>query len=152
LVLTALAQPATEPAAPSTRAPEQVLAVIDAKGKMTITHVTPACMAPGGGGGEHTVTLPMKGGEKAPVQVKVKLNGLNVTVAELPAKHVEAYGMDGKPIAAEKLAKLLEKERTVLLSVDGKKVDPFHLQLYKEDTIVLVPPANTLGGGMGFGG
>ena len=31
-----------------------------------------------------------------------------------------------------------------LIALDGKKVDPFHLQLYKEGTIVLVPPPNTL--------
>ncbi len=39
--------------------------------------------------------------------------------------------------------------------MDGKKVDPFLLQLYKEGTTVLVPPANTLNmspGGYGDGG
>ena len=38
-----------------------------------------------------------------------------------------------------------------LVALDGKKVDPFHLQLYKDGTIVLVPPANTLNLG-GYGG
>jgi hypothetical protein len=69
--------------------------------------------------------------------------------AELPAKYVEAYTVDGKAISAEKLAPMLQKEHTVLVSMDGKKVDPFYLQLYKEGTIILVPPANTFGMGGG---
>src|SRR5439155_20356652 len=69
-------------------------------------------------------------------------------------RHVEAYSVDGKAISAETLTTLLAKERTVLVAVDGKKLDPFYLQLYKEGTIILVPPANTLnipgqGGGVG---
>ena len=56
---------------------------------------------------------------------------------------------DGRTVNAETLAKLLTKERPVLVARDGKKPDPFLLQLYKEDAIVLVLPANTLGGGYG---
>ena len=87
--------------------------------------------------------------------VKVKVTSAIVTTMELAAKEVEAYNVDGKRISAETLASLLAKDRPVLLALDGKKVDPFQLQLYKEGTIVLVPPANTLniGGsdGPGFG-
>jgi hypothetical protein len=77
-----------------------------------------------------------------------------VTTAELPAEFVEAYTTDGRLIPAEKLATMLEKERTVLVAVDGKKVDPFFLQLYKEGTIVLIPPPNALNLGVGgaYGG
>src|SRR5262249_62103595 len=75
-----------------------------------------------------------------------------VTTAELPARNVEAYTADGRAINAEKLRTLLAKERTVLVAMDGKKLDPFHLQLYKDDTIVLVPPANTLNMGGYIGG
>ena len=48
---------------------------------------------------------------------------------------------------------MLAKEKTVLVAMDGKKLDPFYTQLYKDDTIVLVPPANTLNAGGGaYGG
>ena len=70
---------------------------------------------------------------------------MQLTVVEMPAKNVAAYTADGKPIPAPKLAELLAKDRTVLVAMDGKKVDPFQLQLYKEDTIILVPPANLEG-------
>jgi hypothetical protein len=146
LVLTALTHAAPEPPSPGGSPPEQVLAVINAKGKLTLVHVSCACYGPGGQ--ENTVTVQaMKGREKVPV--KVKVNSVMVLTAELPAEAVEAYTTDGKTISLEKLATLLEKEKTVLVAMDGKKVDPFYLQLYKEGTIVLVPPANTLNPGYG---
>jgi hypothetical protein len=146
----ALALPAADPAAPGSAAPVQALAGIDAKGVLKITYV---CAGPyGAGGQEHVVPVPGgKDDEKAPAKVKVKVTTLMVMTAELDAKHVRAYGVDGKAIPADKLATLLAKEKTVLVSTDGKKVGPFRLQLFKDDTIVLVPPTNTLGGGMGWG-
>ena len=148
LVLAALAQPAPEAATPGGARPEQALAKIDGKGKLTITLVSPAC--PGPGGPETTVTVyEKKGTEKVAVQVKVKVASVVLTTAELPAKYVEAYTVEGTAITGDNLAEMLTKERTVLVAMDGKKVDPFHLQLYKEGTIVLVPPANTLVPGFG---
>jgi hypothetical protein len=147
LLLTAMAQPVPPPPpglpadAPGGIAPEQVMASIDAKGKLTIVHVTCNCYGPATQ--ETTVEVPAKKDEK-PTKVKVKISSVVMTTAELPAKHVEAYTAGGERIETEKLAKLLAKERTVLVAMDGKKVDPFHLQLYKDDTIVLVPPPNTL--------
>jgi hypothetical protein len=151
--LAILAQPAPEPAAAGGLPPEQVLASIDARGNLTITQVAAAC---GGGlmGPIVFPALPAAEGEKAPAKAKskVKVTSLMVTVTEMPAKDVQAFTAEGRPISAERLATLLAKERAVLVALDGKKVDPFHLQLYKDDTIVLVPPANTVGGGGGFGG
>jgi hypothetical protein len=146
----ALAQPAPEPAAAGGLPPEQVLASIDTQGNLTITQV--ACACPGGFMGPRAFPAPE--GEKAPAKAKskVKVTSLMVTLTEMPAKDVQAFTAEGRPISAERLATLLAKERAVLVALDGKKVDPFHLQLYKEDTIVLVPPANTVGGDGGYGG
>jgi hypothetical protein len=145
VLFAALAQPGQD-AAPGGEAPVQGLAVIDAKGKITITYVSCNCYGPGMQ--DNTVTAhEIKGNEKVPVQVKVKVSSVMVMTAELPAKHVEAYTADGKAISAEKLAPMLQKEHTVLIAMDGKKVDPFYLQLYKEGTIVLVPPSGTFGMG-----
>jgi hypothetical protein len=130
-------------------APEQVLATIDAKGKLTIVHVQ--CNCYGVPSQETTVDVPGKNPDDKPTKVKVKMSSVTMTTYELPAKVVEAYTAGGERIEAEKLAKLLAKERTVLLAMDGKKVDPFHLQLYKDDTVVLVPPANTLNMGGAIG-
>ena len=153
-LLAVLAQPASEPAAASDVRPEQVLASIDTRGNLTITHVSCACPNPAQLLGPVAPVPETPGADKAPAKAKpkVKVTNLMVTITEMPAKDVQAYTAKGRSIPAEKLATLLAKERTVLVALDGKKVDPFHLQLYKDDTIVLVPPANTVGGGGGFGG
>jgi hypothetical protein len=155
LLALALAEP-LEPAAPAAPAgglpPTQMLASIDGAGQLRLTCVSTApCDGPGVR--EQLVPLPGAGGpNKLPNQVKVKISSVIVTTVEIGAKHVEAHTIDGRPIAAEKLATLLAKERSVLVSTDGNKVDPFLLQLYKEDTIVLVPPANAFPTGpVGFG-
>jgi RNA polymerase sigma factor (sigma-70 family) len=56
-----------------------------------------------------------------------------------PAK-VKAYDLAGKPVSAGRLAKLLARETPVLVSADGQKVAPFHLQVIKPGTLVLVVP------------
>jgi hypothetical protein len=146
VLLTALAQPAAEPAAPGALPPEQAMAVIDAQGNLKITIVSCACYGPAEQ--EVEAAVPDKPGpDKAAAKVKVKVTSVLVTTAELSAKAVEAYTADGASLGKEKLAELLARERTVLVATDGKKVDPFFLELYKEGTVVLVPPANVLGGG-----
>lgn len=151
LVLAVLAQPEAKPTA-SGQAPTQMVAGIDSRGTLRLTFATsmggcygsapvmPSPVPPGAGPGK----LP------APAQPKVKIRTVMVTTAELAAKEVTAYTAGGRTLPAEKLAALLAKERPVLVALDGKKVDPFLLQLYKEDTLVLVLPANTLN--MAFGG
>jgi hypothetical protein len=151
VLLTALAQPAP-PAPPSSTQPIQLLARID-KGNLTITTVTSLGSVDYGNSGckgYAPATIPATVPATAPV--KVKVTTVMVTTMELPAKDVEAYSVDGKKISAETLATLLAKDRPVLVATDGKKVDPFLLQLYKEGTIVLVPPANTLNMSPGVGG
>ncbi len=137
-----------EPATLSGTPPQQALAIIDGEGNLHITIATCNCFP---GSQETTVEVPDKpGGEKA--QVKVKMSSVTLTTVELPARAVEAYTADGQPIKRDRLAEMLAKERAVLVTVDGRKADPFLLQLYKEGTIVLVPPANVVGGGAFVGG
>jgi hypothetical protein len=63
-----------------------------------------------------------------------------IMTARYKATDVKAYDTNGKAIAAEKLAKLLKKEVPVLVSADREKVDPLHLRLVKEGTVILVLP------------
>jgi hypothetical protein len=149
-LMTAFSLPATYPAVTSESPPEQATAVIDAEGTLRITHVS--CVCPNAGMPETPAGAPEKpGGDKAPAKPKAKVTQVLMTTAELPAKSVEAYTADGAPLTREKLAEMLKKERSVLVAMDGKKVDPFYLELYKEGTIVLVPPADTFAGLGGFG-
>jgi RNA polymerase sigma factor (sigma-70 family) len=63
----------------------------------------------------------------------------------LDKEDVEAFDTRGKKIAVDDLRKLLRKQTPVVFSDHGEKVDPLHLRLYKEGTILLVtakvPPA-----------
>jgi hypothetical protein len=59
------------------------------------------------------------------------------------AADVRAFGVDGKRLDAETLAGRLREETAILVSADGKDVDPFHLQLTKEGTVILVLPIVT---------
>jgi hypothetical protein len=152
ILLATLVQPnVLRPDAPkagtqSSMALAQGLAVINDKGSLTITRVE-AVM------GTKEVwlkTAAKKDAEK--VQVKATVTSVQLTVVELPAHVVQAYTVDGKAIEAAKLGEMLAKERTVLITLDGKKADPFHLELYKEGTIILVTPANLWDRGNGFPG
>lgn len=57
-----------------------------------------------------------------------------------PASEAQAFDSDGHRISPKDLARLLREERPVLLSANGKKVDPFYLGFMKEGTLVLVLP------------
>jgi hypothetical protein len=57
---------------------------------------------------------------------------------EYAAAEVEAYEAYEGPVGRKKLAELLARETPVLVSSDGQKVDPFHMQVVKRGTLVLV--------------
>ncbi|HZY85998.1 MAG TPA: hypothetical protein VFE78_14290, partial [Gemmataceae bacterium] len=62
---------------------------------------------------------------------------------EFDPTKVEAYQANAGAVAGKKLAQLLAKETPVLVSADGQKVDPFHMQVIKRGTLVLVVPQPT---------
>jgi hypothetical protein len=141
ILLAALVQPdVPQPDGPkspvqSSTAPDQGLAVINDKGTLTITRLGYVESK------EVWLKAPAKK-DSEKVQVKTTVTSVQLEVVELPAHVVQAYTVDGKAIEAAKLGEMLAKDRTVLIALDGKKVEPFHLELYKEGTIVLVTPAN----------
>jgi RNA polymerase sigma factor (sigma-70 family) len=55
-------------------------------------------------------------------------------------KTIRVFDTKGKAIDAKELRKRLKGETLVLISADGRPVDPMHLRLYKEDTLVFVIP------------
>jgi hypothetical protein len=144
ILLTALAQPQGPSPHPQVGLPPlQGVARINAKGAIAIARVNSVTCSSSGDREVWLQAPAKKPGEK--VMVKAKITRVMVSVVDLPAHIVVAYTADGKPIEPAKLAEMLAQERTVLIAMDGKKVDPFQLQLHKEDTIVLVPPANLEG-------
>ena len=59
--------------------------------------------------------------------------------------------VDGKNVSADRLAELLQEAKHVLVTTDGKKLDPFYLKIIKkEGTIVLVIPQSGLPAGVPY--
>src|ERR1051326_615014 len=144
LLLFAMAVPSAptpdpEHQTPKGTSPVQCVASIDGKGKLTIARMMPTCS--GVSEVELRAQLKREGKEPLTVLVTPKVTRFELVIVELQAEDVLAFSTYGKPITAKDLAERLAKERTVLVAVDGKKVDASMLQFYKEDTIVLVPPA-----------
>jgi hypothetical protein len=77
--------------------------------------------------------------------VPVKYTTVSMTIRELAARYVRVSGTNGKPLAAKDAADRLAKERPVLLSINGQKVDPFYLRLVNKDTLTAVLPAAGFG-------
>ncbi len=57
---------------------------------------------------------------------------------------VKAYDTRGKVVQPKKLPELLKGETVVLVSADGKPVDPLYLRLVKDGTLVFVLPASAI--------
>ncbi|AMV26293.1 hypothetical protein VT84_17985 [Gemmata sp. SH-PL17] len=55
-------------------------------------------------------------------------------------KELKVYTADGKEVTVADATKRLAKGGTVVVSADGKKVDPRHLKLFRDDVLVFVSP------------
>lgn len=145
LLLAALVagSPVPKDAAPAGPAPRLVEFTPDADGKVRVTAMR---------------TETRKVQEVVAVQKQVEVNGrvetrvehqtrdrevpvkslAKVELAEL--KSLVIYTADGKEADRALALKKLADGGTVVVSADGKKVDPKYLKLFRDDTLVLVSP------------
>jgi hypothetical protein len=63
---------------------------------------------------------------------------------KVSSKKAKWRGVDGKEVSAEATAKRLKPGGMVLLSADGEAVEEVYLRMFKDDTLVLVAPAEEL--------
>lgn len=57
---------------------------------------------------------------------------------QVDEKEVQFYGRDGKQLGLKDVRNRLKGPTAVLVSADGKPVDPFYLRLLREDALVVV--------------
>lgn len=76
-----------------------------------------------------------------PVQVVVMQMSMRTTQIDKP----RAYDTAGKEIDAGRLAELLKHETAVLVSGDGKPLDPFYLRTVKDGTLILAAGSGPVG-------
>jgi hypothetical protein len=85
-------------------------------------------------------TLESKDGGTFTRRVRVPVTVMREMTRSIQAKDIQAFTTEGKKLDARDLANFLKKDTPVLVSADGKKVDPYYLQVIKEGTIILVVP------------
>jgi hypothetical protein len=57
-----------------------------------------------------------------------------------PRRQVRAFDARGKPVPAAEVTRRLRTWQRVLVSQDGKEVDPLHLKMFQEGVLILVLP------------
>ena len=119
---------------PASQTPTQVIASMDDSGRLVLRHNAFAYEP-------EQVTTKVEGKE-------VKVTSYKLIVREhiqrLDPREVRAYDAHGKEVDAKDLPTLLKRE-TLALYVSGDKLDPLHLRLIKEGTLIFVGPPPKVG-------
>ncbi len=116
------------PRLPTGPAPVQVLAAVDPDGRLVIRRERPTYVKP--------QTVRTENG-----QLVTSYTAVTTMVEQrYYLKWVRVYDVRGKEIPREQVSRWLKDEALVLASVNGRPVDPLHLRLLKEDTLVVVLP------------
>jgi hypothetical protein len=124
-----------EPRLPTSPQPLQVLAHIDDGGNVIIRHLVPEWRQE-----TRERTVPTPNGEERKVQYTVTVPVFRQVEMRFEGKKVQFYNTDGEKIDAEKAAEQLKQDAPILLSADGRKVDPFYLRIIKKGTLVVLAP------------
>jgi hypothetical protein len=120
---------------PTSPQPLQVVAQLDKDGNILIHQTLPELRT------ETLERLVNKDGRQVKETYTVTKIVHVPVIHKLAAKTVQVYRADGKMVDPKALPKLLKKPTTVLVTIDGQMADPFYLQILKEGTLILVPPA-----------
>lgn len=135
LLLPAAPAPAPKAAPPKGPPPRVVAVSVDAEGAPVITHTRTQSAQ------RQVVRTVLVGGVAQNVTETVNVAVPVTVLLRLDGEGVEVYGTDGKRIDPKDVRKLIPRAMPVLVSADGKPVDPFYLRVAREGTPVIVVPA-----------
>jgi hypothetical protein len=131
-----------EPELPKGPPPIQTVARMDRSGNLVIRTVVPVTAYRQ----VQRTRLVNQGGKQVPVTETVTVAVVTQLVRQLKSPKFQVFEAGGKKGDPKDLARRLKKWTPVLLSADGKKVDPFYLQVIKDETLVVLLPAGLQGG------
>ena len=114
--------------------PMQVAAQIDKEGNLLIRQTTTAYVP------ETRQRIVQKDGRNVTETFTTYVAVYRTVEYRVKSKGFQVRGLDGKAVDRNTLARRLARETPMLLSADGKPVDPFYLQVLKAGTLVLVLP------------
>jgi hypothetical protein len=132
LLLPAAPAPAPKATLPKGPPPRIVSASIDSEGGFQLLESTTEYVQQQR---QRTVVV---GGQTQTVTETVMVPVMRMIQRKVDGENVEVCGVDGKKIDPDEVRKLAGKTLPVLVSSDGKPVDPFFLRLAREGTLVLV--------------
>jgi hypothetical protein len=115
-------------ASPRGPQPVQCLAVVDDTGQLVLRRIVKEFRT--------EKRLQTIDGEEQEVTVRVPL--FREVMDRHALRTVQGFRATGQRLAQESLAALLTEGCPVLVSADGQQVDPFYLQIVKDDTVVLI--------------
>jgi len=142
LTLALAPAPADEKITPPSGPPPQFVLAVFKDGKCEISYPVMVPVTH-----EETRTrLVTVDGKQVPVQEKVNVTTWKMQHATTTVERPRGFDARGKEVDAKRLADLLKKPTVVLLSGDGKPVDPFYLRTMKEGTLTIVIPVKPIGG------
>lgn len=95
-----------------------------------------------------TVAVTFKKGDEEHVREEVILRR-DLRLVKVQLDDVQAFDAESNKLTAEAVSRRLVAGMTVLVSADGKQVEPLYLQMLKKDTLILLAPLRDLGGNGG---
>jgi hypothetical protein len=121
-------------AGPKGPPPKVMVVRVDGAGQPSLV-VTQTVMVP------QQVTVQVKVGDRIENRVQTSLVPVTREIRKtLDGEKVRFFDAAGKRIDLKDVLKRLTKATPVLISADGKEVDPFYLRLAREETVVIVSP------------
>jgi hypothetical protein len=127
-------KPGPKVAGPAGPPPTPAGASVDSRGVLAVRESSTVAT-------NHTVPRVVeKDGVKTTQDTRVKEVLLRMRVRSLDVSAVDASRADGSPVSPAMLRQLLRKEVPVLVSQDGRPVDPYYLEVIRPDALVLVLP------------
>lgn len=120
---------------PDGLAPIQVLVVLDKDRRLSVSRKV-SYYEP------QTETVTLKNGQKHRITYYAQKHHDHATVYDF--QKVRVHDAKGRAVDLSELRKRLKNETLVLISADGRMVDPLHLRLFKEDTLVFLLPPQAL--------
>lgn len=117
---------------PQGAAPVQALVIVDEDGRLTVCRKNSLY---------RPVQTPVTQKEGASFYVTTYQQIDSETKYYFKVESVRVHDAKGRKIETQELRKRLQNETVALFSADGGPVDPLHLRLYKEDTLVFVLPS-----------
>jgi hypothetical protein len=125
-----------KPAPPKGPAPQKAVAFVDDKGFLFLLQTVTRNVV------QYRTIVRVQNGQKVQETVAVRVPVQTQVQRRWPIKDIQVFDHLGQAIDQKTWSRLLKKRTPVLVSADGRQVDPAHLIKVPRGTMVLVLPTS----------